>query len=383
MTTSRRITLSFPGCHRRGGVERIVFECARFLASRDHHVTVLANEWEVDETQPSILYRHVPMRDKPAALRRASFLQNCTRMLVGTEMDVLNTHGCVCPFGGVLRVHSVHRDWLEQSRKRRNALSAAAIRQRLNPMHPVVLRLEALHFRGRRYRRVIALSTHVQDALNLYYGVPPEDVDILPNGFAPNEFNPETRARRRGAMRDELGLRPDQTVLLFLANELERKGFATVLKAMAQLNRPDLRLLVVGRVDAEVVKVLAARAGVSDVVMVCGPTDNVPDYHAAADLFVLPTQYEAFCLAILEALGSGLPVITSEVPGARDAIQPGVNGALIANPDDGAELAVTVEPFLEREYRERISAQTPQTVAAYTWPSLMERYEEILLRYAG
>src|SRR5580700_3332706 len=137
----KRIALSFPGYHRRGGVERIVYECARFLASRGHRVTVLANEWEMDDTQPSIVYRHVPMRDHPAFLRRASFLRSCTRSLEGLDTDVLNTHGCICPFGGVFRVHSLHRDWLNQSRMRRNSFSRAGMQQRLNPMHPALLRL--------------------------------------------------------------------------------------------------------------------------------------------------------------------------------------------------------------------------------------------------
>jgi len=250
-------------------------------------------------------------------------------------------------------------------------------------MHPALLRLEAQHFRDRRYRRVIALSVQVREALNRYYGVPAEDVDILPNGYSPLEFNPDVRASARKNMRDRLCLKEDQVVMLFVANELQRKGFSTVLNAIGRLNRPDIKLLVVGRVDENMVMSLAAGAGLSDQVMACGPTDNVPGYHAAADLFVLPTQYEAFCLAILEALGSGLPVITSAVPGARDAIVPGVNGALIANPDDGAELAVTLEPYMERTYRDGISEHTPQTVEAYQWPKLMSRYEEILLRYAG
>jgi glycosyltransferase involved in cell wall biosynthesis len=61
---------------------------------------------------------------------------------------------------------------------------------------------------------------------------------------------------------------------------------------------------------------------------------------------VLPTQYEAFCLAILESLGSGLPVVTSRVPGAHDAVQHGVNGALITDPRDGHELAEALRPLL-------------------------------------
>ena len=384
MTGSRNIALAFPGCHRRGGVERIVFETARYLASRDHRVTVFANEWEADDQQPSIVYRRVEMRQSPGFLHRASYLGACTRELaLAGRFDVLNTHGCICPFGGVLRVHSLHRDWLHQSRIQRGAYSPSAIKQRLNPMHPVLLRLEAMHFRGRRYQRVIALSVQVREALNRYYGVPAEDVDIVPNGFAPDEFSPEIRLSRRQSMRDKLGLKSDQTVLLFVANELERKGFSTVIDAVAQLKRDDVRLLVVGKTDKAAVEAIAAKAGVETQVVHCGPTRDVAGFHAASDLFVLPTQYEAFCLAILEALGSGLPVITSIVPGARDAIVPGINGALVTDPKSGSELAIALQPFLDRNYRETAMAQTAATVAEYTWPQVMAAFEAILLQYAS
>jgi glycosyltransferase involved in cell wall biosynthesis len=116
--------------------------------------------------------------------------------------------------------------------------------------------------------------------------------------------------------------------------------------------------------------------------MACGSTADVAGFHAAADLFVLPTQYEAFCLAILESLGSGLPVITSDVPGARDAIVVGRNGSLISDPNNAEQLAEAIQPFLERAHREQISASSPETVKQLQWPVVLDRYEEILLRHA-
>ena len=109
---------------------------------------------------------------------------------------------------------------------------------------------------------------------------------------------------------------------------------------------------------------------------------DVGALHAAGDLLVLPTQYEAFCLAILEALGSGLPVVTSSVPGAGDAILPGVNGALVDDPRSGVELASTPEPLLHREALAELSAKAPDTVETYQWPTVLRRYETILLEHA-
>ena len=201
-----KAVLSFPGCHRRGGVERIVFECARYLAGSRHQVDVFASEWEADPTQ-SIRYHSVPVPRQPFFLRPRFYFNACTERLKGEQYDVLNTHGCVCPVGGVHWVQSLHRAWLEQSRHSRKAFSSIQIKQRLNPLHPVLLQLEARHFREHRYRKVIATTPQVRSDLQRFYNVPASDVVIIPNGFSPEEFNPARRRLQREAEREKLGLK--------------------------------------------------------------------------------------------------------------------------------------------------------------------------------
>lgn len=374
------VALSFPGCHRRGGVERVVFECAGFLTQRGHRATVYAEEWEESDDR-GVQYRRVEVRRRPGFLRGRSYFRRCSELLAHERFDVLNTHGAVCPTGGVHWVQSVHRAWLERSAQFRSALSPTRLRQRLNPFHPVILALEETHFRERRYRKVIATTEQVRTDLHRLYDVPVEDVEIIPNGFSPTEFNPERRAERRAAMREKLRLRPDDIALLFVANELDRKGFDTVLGAMRILASPRLRLLAIGRPSAQTIQRGAEMLGLAAQVTACGSTSDIAAYHAAGDLFVLPTQYEAFSLAILEALGSGVPVITSDVPGARDAILPGENGALIRDPKSAEELAAALSPLLDDMRRAALTATTPATAAKYRWPSVLENYERILSQH--
>ncbi len=139
-----------------------------------------------------------------------------------------------------------------------------------------------------------------------------------------------------------------------------------------------MRLLVVGRAPQAQIVREARRCGLADQVIACGPTGDVGAFHAAADVFVLPTQYEAFCLAILEALGSGLPVVTTRVPGAGDAIRPGVNGYLIDDPRSGEQLREKLLLLLDDDHRALLSRRAPATVAHYQWPSVLTRYEEVL-----
>jgi UDP-glucose:(heptosyl)LPS alpha-1,3-glucosyltransferase len=372
-----KVALSFPGCHRKGGVERIVFECARYLASQGHAVDVFANEWEPDATVP-LQYQKVPVRHRPGFLKGRSYFQNASKLIENADYDVLSTHGCVCPLDGVHWVQSVHAAWLEKSRELRGSWSLDGLKQRLNPLHPSLLALERKHFQDRRYSKIIATTPQVREDLGRLYGVPSSDVVIIPNGFSPAEFNPAATASRRAAMRVSLSLQPHNLAILFVANELERKGLPVLFSAIAKLNDPSIRVIVAGKPPMSQVMAMAEKVGIASQVIPFGSTPDIAGLHAAADLFVLPTLYEAFCLAILEALGSGLPVITSNIPGARDAIQPGINGMLVNNPLDIGQLATTIQLLLKQDRRAALAANASESVRPYQWPTVLKQYEHVL-----
>ena len=374
------IALSFSGCHRRGGVERIVYECAQFLAGRQHQVDVFCNEFEGPESS-NLHFKPVEMTRHPWFWRGHSYYKNCSRAIVQSKYDVMNTHGCICPTGGVQWVQSVHAAWLERGRKIYPPLSLRAWKRRLNPLHPVLLKLEELHFRNRNYRKLIATTPEVRSDLIRLYDVPENDVEIIPNGFSPTEFNPENAALKRNSMRQLLGLNQDQLALLFVGNELERKGFRTILGAVKILNDVNIKIVAVGRPSVESVMNMAAEFGLQDQVLAKGLAVNVADYHAACDLMVLPTQYEAFCLAILESLGSGLPVITSDVAGARDAIVPGVNGQIVRDPNDADELAEVIGQLRDKQKRKALADASASSVSEYQWPKVLLRYEAVLMEH--
>ena len=370
-------------CHKRGGVERIMYECADFLATRNHNVQVLANV--VDENLlrfPNVTKHDTQAKKTLWFLNGLRYYIASTRQANKLDFDVMNSHGCVAPVGGVPWVQSVHRSWLEVSHGLRPQ-PIQRIRQRLNPLHPVLLMLEREHFAKRQYRKVIVTTSAVRSDLQRIYSVPESDVEIVPNGFNPIEFNPERRLQNRSKMRLKLCLTDRQFVLLFAANELERKGFYTLLRSMNHLRDIDAVLLAVGRYDPVEAQKAVDGHNLSDNIRLCGSTSNISDYHAAADAFVLPTKYEAFCLAILEALGSGLPVITTEVPGAYNAIVEGVNGLLVSNPEDDVQLASTIRTLVG-SYREGfLPTIITNTVEQYQWPTVLQRYEQVLYENSG
>lgn len=276
-------------------------------------------------------------------------------------------------------MQSVHAAWLEACAKFYPALTVRRILQRLNPLHGELLRLERKHFSPGGYRRLIVTTRQVRDDLARLYSVQPKDVRIIPNGFDPSEFSPEQRLRKREQARRELALADNEIVLLMVTNELERKGYRQTIEALKALRREvQCSLVVVGRYNGYRALREAERFGVAEYVRLIGATSDVGFYHSAADIFVLPTQYEAMSLAILESLGSGLPVVTSDVPGAADAIVELQNGAVIDDPLDPTSVANAVRRALPLTRNESLSIAVARSVRHFQWPVVLSQYEAVL-----
>ena len=371
-----KLALCYSGCHRRGGVERVVFEVARHL-HENWRTSVVAHE----VPRPGELPADVEMvqlsgKILPFGLGMRQTRASAQDIVDSGGFDVVAGFGVQSPRESVVWIQSVHAAWWDLCRRRRRGW--LRWQQRLNPFHHIVLKMEEELLRRRRYRRLIALSPAVRDDLNRFYGVPASDVDVLPNGFHPEEFHPGVRVRHRLEQRRRFGIPSAAWVVLFVANEWERKGLVPLLEAVAKMRDSSVHLVAAGHLPAGFLMHCAAKLGIQDRVHMVGQTSHVNECFGMADVFALPTIYEAWGMVIIEALACGLPVLTSETAGASVAVQPGVNGYLLANPE---ESDAVVEGL--RKLRSGLHAQPgviEQTVAPYAWERLLRQYAAILRR---
>jgi len=232
-----------------------------------------------------------------------------------------------------------------------------------------------------RSATVVAVSEGVANDLEHFYQVPTSLIRVIPNGFSPSQCSAERRQQLRPVWREQLGLGGSDIALLLVANEWHRKGLGTILRAMYRVDEPRLHLLLVGRRSPAPYNGLIKRLGLRSRVRWFGPTSDVAKYHAAADLFVMPTTYEAFGTVIVEALGSGLPVITSALAGAASAVQDGHNGRLLEDPTDDNQLATELISALRDDTLDRWSAAAPESVARFQWPRVMDELEAVLVEH--
>jgi UDP-glucose:(heptosyl)LPS alpha-1,3-glucosyltransferase len=360
-----RIALVFPRFHTRGGIERYLHRLAGEL-SRQHEVTLVVGSVEAEPPEGCRVIR-VPFLPRPFWLAPISFSVMSWLRLRGLTFDIVNVHGASSFTQDVVTAHSCHRAWFRTSRAELMPLSRRWWLKVLNPIHYFTILTERIQFRRAGFRRVISVSRSVQRELTEQYGLPEDTIQVIHSGVDGNEFNPSNRSRHRAVVRARWGIGEHDLLLLFLGNEFRRKGLAVTLEALAGSGLSEAKLLVVGADEPAPYRRIAETLGVSDRVVFAGATSDAAPFYAAADVFVMPTRYEAFPLVVLEAMASGLPVVTTRTAGAAELIEDGVDGYLLDDPSDPGVLADQLRGLRNAAERERCGAQARARVEPFTW----------------
>jgi UDP-glucose:(heptosyl)LPS alpha-1,3-glucosyltransferase len=189
------------------------------------------------------------------------------------------------------------------------------------------LQLEESLFAARNASRVISGSQMVRNEITEIYGYPGDRIEIVHNGVPLDRFrfDPELREKSRA----NLHLKQDQIALLFAGSGWERKGLLFAIEAMALCKNRKLRLLVAGRGNARPYQTTRLRFWREAPVQFLGEVADLVPLYAAADMFILPTIYDPFSNASLEALACGLPVITTRSNGFSEIIENGIHGSIV------------------------------------------------------
>jgi len=318
--TSPRVALIRQRYAHDGGAERFVSRALEALKTRDVRLTLITREWrggegfEVLTCNPFYLGR---------LWRDWSFARAACRRLETESFDLVQSHERLDCCDVYRAGDGVHREWLQQRARAQTPLARLATA--LNPYHYYVKAAERRLFGSPRLRAVICNSRMVHAEIRRYFDVPEDRLHVIYSGVDTGAFHPHLK-KRRGEVRVRHGIPENATLFLFVGSGFERKGMAALLQAMAML-RGEIFLLVVGR-DRKLARfqAQAQQLGLARRVLFVGPQQDVKPYYGAADALVLPTLYDPFPNVALEAMASGLPVITSLKSGAAELIENGANG---------------------------------------------------------
>jgi UDP-glucose:(heptosyl)LPS alpha-1,3-glucosyltransferase len=341
-----KIGLVRRGYSRTGGAEAYLRRFAEAAVAAGHQCVLFAGEWPSVEWPGTI--EHVVAARGPTAFAR-KLKEMGAQDLCDALFSLERIWACDVYRAG----DGVHAAWLQ--RRAQFEPPWRGWLRRFSRKHRALLALENALFREGGAKRVIANSRLVSDEIVSHFGFARERIHVIPNGVP--AFRAPSGAREQ--VRRELGLKPRDYAVLFAGSGWERKGLRFAIEAVKAAHVADATLLVAGRGR----KSSMPR---SERVRFLGPVAEMPRLLAAADIFILPTIYDPFSNACLEALAAGLPVITTAANGFAEIIAPGIEGDVIDRPDDIAALAAAIERWSDRDRREAIRDRLTALGARYS-----------------
>lgn len=360
-----------------GGAERFVSRAIQALTANGAEVTLLTRRWEAIEGMRTIKVDPFYIGN---VWRDWGFARAVAKTLEQHRFDLVQSHERLDCCDLYRAGDGVHREWLRQ--RARHAGWGARVSMRLNPFHAYNQAAERRMFESARLKAVICISEMVKQDILRHFRIDPAKLHVIYNGIDTERYHPRLKAEYRGPVRQSLGIGEDELVLVFVGAGYERKGLATLIRAVHAAKLP-VRALVVGKDKHEArYRRLAQQLGVADRVHFLGAQRDARPYYAAGDAFVFPTIYEPFGNVHLEAMAIGLPVIASRAAGGAEFITPGENGE-VCEAGDVAGFAAAIDRLESVAHCARLGEAARARVEPYTLARMADEMAALYRRLLG
>jgi UDP-glucose:(heptosyl)LPS alpha-1,3-glucosyltransferase len=347
-----------------GGGERQIGYLIDGLLAQGHAVHLFSEQPPLTEPPEGLMYHTLPAIPAPHAFRALGFALVVRSSLRRADLAVVQSFDRTLGQQIYRAGEGVHREWLQ--RKRRSLPALARGWAHLSLFNHVMLALERRVFC--KTPRIVANSQRGRQEITHHYSVSPRRMLTIYNGVDTDRFNADAGRRVREIQRAAWGVRADDLVLLCVGSGFHRKGLDRAIAALGVLCRRGVthaRLVVVGQGRLALYRRLARQAAVADLVRFEGHRTDVEQCYAGADLFVLPTLYDPFANACLEAMACGLPVLTTVANGAAELLRNGVNGWVLGDAPSAEALADAIQCLLPWERRMAMGRAAQETASEY------------------
>ncbi|AFP84816.1 glycosyltransferase family 4 protein [secondary endosymbiont of Ctenarytaina eucalypti] len=358
-----------------GGAERFISRALEALDPKVLALHIITRQWPGTSWPACHLHICNP-RGNSRIARERGFSDAARRYWQQHHFDLVQSHERISGCDVFRAGDGAHRAWLEHRER------IVPIHKRwlthISPYHRSVLSAEREMFYSSQLKKIICNSTMVRDDIMCYYGVKEHKCALIYNAIDPTQFAPGNGAQRQVA-REALSIPEKARALIFVGSGFARKGLR---QALCAIVKTDLYLIVVGQDKHQWrYQALAKSLGCLSHVRFIGVCQDVIPYYHAADALILPTLYDPFPNAILEAMSCGLPVITSHHCGGAEFIKQGREGFICDALDIHSLRTFVAEiPRWEQDLamsvaaRQRVSRCTPENLSR----QLMGLYRQLL-----
>ncbi len=355
-----------------GGVESHVLELSKKLMDFGHEVFVVTTKLE--DTKSEEIIEGVPVkRIEPLTIFLSTpIVPGIRDVLSKGDYDILHSHSPppLMSFFGV------------RSSKKKDVPFVLTYHCDLEIPHtfgPLIVNLYQRTFGTYTVSKADKIITTTTSYGATSKAVWHQDADIIPNAVDEERFHPSNDGSQ---IRKKLGLE-DEKLITYVGRIVYHKGLEYFVRAAKFLEDENVKFLLVGTGDfRSELEDMIKREGLEDKVMFAGrvPNEDLPNYYAATDIFVLPSvsRLEAFGIVALEAMASCVPVIVSDIPGVRDVIVEGKHG-LLAEPMNSENLAGKIRTLIENpDMAERMGKNGRKRVEErFTWSKVADEIEEV------
>ena len=349
-----------------GGAERFVQGAVAALKGQGASLTIVTRSWP-DHDGSAIV---VDPFHVGSLWRDMSFARAACAELARRRFDLVQSHERIACCDVYRAGDGVHAEWLAQRSRAQSPLAALATR--LSPHHRYLLEAERALFTSSRLRAVICNSGMVMREIAQRFGTPAAKLVLIRNAVDCEWFHPRLAGEMRPAVRQQLDIPLDANVALHVGSGFERKGVAVFLEALARAGTKPWGIVVGKDKRAARYAARARELGIAQRVRFVGTVSDVRPYLAAADSFFLATLYDPFPNAALEAMASGLAIVTTARCGAAELVAEGETG-FVRDALDVAGLAGALER-LDPASARRMGARARESVAAFTPAAMAAEY---------
>lgn len=209
------------------------------------------------------------------------------------------------------------------------------------------------HILHRKADYAIAISRELYEELLKRFRYNKEQIRLIFNGVSTDKFHKKVSEQFKCSAKEELNLPLDRPIIGFIGSLCARKGVDILLEACSKLTDIDFHVVLVGNGNVQWIEELINRFNLDGRVSIY-PFQDPVKFYSVFDIFVLPSRKEGFPLVAIEAMMMGIPTIRSNVEGASDQIEHGINGYIFEN-ENPIELSEYIKLLLQnKELREKI-----------------------------
>lgn len=367
-----------------GGAEEAVLGWARSLLEAGHEVHLIGRDIDEASLPEGAVARKLKSPGGPSLIKAAGFARSVSWFLLKSrdKFDVVQSFERTLGQDVYRAGDGCHREWLDRRSLAETPLKNFFIT--VNPLHLFYLSMERKIFDTTPL--IVANSERGKREIMHHYSVSEERLRVVYTGVDRERFEPENRERYRLGVRKELGVPPETPLALFVGGGFKRKGLATAVRAVGELRSKEVYLAVAGRGESSPYKKIASDKGIAERVLFLGQRSDVEALYGASDVLCLPTLYDPCSNACLEALASGIPVVTTSTNGASEAVTEGRNGFVVEDPLDVPGVVKALGEALELK-PEGVLEASRESLRPFDWAlhrkAMMECFEEILAKRAA